>query len=208
MALALRHVAGIGLIIIAGFGAGCTHAKVTEKPADVAKPESDEGYILSSYDMSKLGPNQPDYLRDHLKSYGLRPLNESPMQQSVERVRFLWCRWRHPAILFELDFNADGSGVQRSSIWEEESGWRTDKVIPLGKKSLDFYRFGFERWKLYELPWYDGEVTLDGSSWFIELQRGPTYHAIYRASPSTGPVWYFGKMLIEDAIGGPYTPIN
>lgn len=209
MLSSIRPLVGIVLLGILGFlSSGCQHVGVSAKQPAVATPASEEGEELSPYAVTVVLPNDPNYLRNELGKYGLVPLNAAPLGQSVERVKFLWQRYRRPTIVFELEFNADGSGVHRSRIWDVKSGWKTDKTVPLPKKSLDFYRYGFEQWKLYELPWYDGSGALDGSSWLIELQRGQTYHALYRVSPSEGPVWYFGKMLIEDTVGGPYMPIN
>jgi hypothetical protein len=64
------------------------------------------------------------------------------------------------------------------------------------------------RWKLFDVPWYDSRLMLDGSSWFFELQEGKRSHQIFRESPEWNEVRWFGEYLIEMGIDSPFVPIQ
>jgi hypothetical protein len=159
---------------------------------------------------AETNPNHPDFFRTHLKRYGLAPLAETPAGDHVERCRFLWRRCFHPAVLFEVEFQADGTGEYRAMVWKDDQGkarWVPEKTRRLDQGALASHRLMLSRWDMFTLPRYDGRSGYDGSGWFIELVRGDQHHSIYRWSPENGPVRMFGAGLIEGAIDSVLVPI-
>ena len=157
-----------------------------------------------------LDPNHPEFLRESLNQYQLAPLSDNVPPDTAILIRFLWIRSFLRAVLFELKFKADGSGVFESNFWREKEGavqWVTDRSKVLTSPDLKYYAVMIERYGLFELPWFDDVKHYDGAEWFIEIQQGEKYHAIYRDSPRSGPIWELGRGMIEGSIDSEYLPI-
>ena len=188
---------------------GCTTARTPNTPTNAAE---EQVVKLVPFEMKRedVDPSDPNYLRAHLKPFGLAPLSENPRPDLIERYRFLWTRTFHPAVLFEVEFKADGTGTYRANVWKDKHGsgrWVMEATHRLKQGDLDFFRHLITSYDLFKLPWSDGRAGYDGSSWFIELQRGEQHHEIYRWSPEEGPVKTFGMSLIEQGIDSVLIPI-
>ena len=96
-------------------------------------------------------------------------------------------------------------------IWKETdgvAGWQIVKTISLDKKDRESFHMMTGRWKLFEAPWFDSRLMLDGSSWFFEFQEDKKFHQLYRESPEWNEVRWFGEELIEMGIDSPFVPIQ
>ena len=153
-------------------------------------------------------PSHPDFLRTHLKPFGLVPLGEPPAEGG-ERCRFLWVRAFHRAALFELEFQADGTGVYRASLWQAQggAGWVLQRTRQLTPSSRETHRRQLAACDFFALPFADDRRGMDGSEWYLEVQEGGRYHAVYRWSPEPGALATFGRDLIEAAIESEFLPV-
>ncbi|HWZ95996.1 MAG TPA: hypothetical protein VNW30_12440 [Opitutaceae bacterium] len=201
----LPVIAGVLLV------GGCASRTKCGKQAigDVITAPASEAETLPA---AESDPKNPDYLRAHLKSYGLVPFADDTKADQATRYRFLWIRsLRYPAALFEVRFDSSGTGIYEAKLWKKQAGafqWVTQRTILLKKSDLDFHQYMLAKSHFFEVPWWDEKSGYyDGADWFIEVQQGDRYHAVYRQSPQRGPVFDFGRFLIESAIQSEFLPI-
>ena len=194
----------LAVLVLSGAAAGVLAGCATAK-----KGKSDEREIVKLTPFFVANPKDSEFLRSHLKKFGLAPLVED-RRDFIERYRFLWARSFHPAACFEVEYRADGTGTYRAMVSREEGGVSrciVEKTHRVDRKHLDFYRYMIASYKMFDLPWYDDRSGYDGSSWLIEMVRGDQHHELYRWSPEDGPVRTFGNCLIEEAIDSVFIPI-
>lgn len=187
-----------GLVVGLLFFAACRTA--------IAAP-SPESETITTIARAEIDPKDPDYLRAHLTAFGLIPLAEIKPHSFVEQYRFLWVRSFHPAALFEVDYAANGDGTYRASVFKDHR-WVVQKTLQWKKDKVAFdpVRRMVRESDMFNLAWYDNSGGYDGSSWYIELVRGEQHHEIYRWSPENGPIYRFGKELVDAAIDSPFLP--
>jgi hypothetical protein len=194
-----------GALIIGG-------CKSTPRAGKLAPSEVATAPVLEvvTFPAAESDPKNPDYLRVSLKSYGLVPLPDDTKADQATRYRFLWVRSFNPAALFEVRFDSSGAGIYEAKLWKKQSGvfrWVTQRTILLKKSDLEFHQHMLAESHFFEIPWWDEKLGCDGAAWFIEVQQGNQYHAVYRWSPESGPVFDFGRFLIEAAIQSEFLPI-
>lgn len=202
------------LLLTPGFASG-------QRPSGAQTRADEPVTTLSAEALAQADPRHPDFLRKKLGYYGLLPLTESPKSGFVEHYRFLWERWRRPAVLIEVEYQTPLKGTYRVMVWKGTSGqtsiwegwpgkgsWVVEKTRSLDGPGIEGFQMMIDRWHLVDEPWYDGRDGFDGSDWLLELVSRNRHHAMYRWSPETGNVRAFAVQLIEMGIDSVLVPIE
>ena len=153
---------------------------------------------------------EPNFMKHRLAQYGLVPLESDTHPKFSEHYRFLWLRSFHPAVLIEIKVIGPTEQLFEAKLWKgrgKSGKWEVQRSRKITETVKRTHWDRLSAGGFFKLPFLGEKSGFDGSDWFIEAQRGKSYHAVYRWSPHSGIVYDFGRYLIEAAIESEFLPI-
>lgn len=94
-------------------------------------------------------------------------------------------------------------GTVKASISQLEAPWWKGPGRPIIRDTKRLTETDWNRLKVaavsarfWELIPYEHRGGEDGSDWFVEARRGPSYHVVLRISPPDGPFRQLGELML------------